>query len=418
MSELQNLSRRELYNLVWRTPVETLAQEFGMSGRGLGKLCERHAIPVPPRGYWARKEAGQKVKRTPLIEISDSENSDPPIDLRIRARSDPNGSETEQNAPDPYVELYNRLLKEIGSVSVGKQLRNPHPLIAGWLKREESDARIARISTLGRSFYRPRFKSSLERRRLRILDALLKELENKGCTVSQTDEWKEALEIHLGRDSVEFTLSERVRQVRRRLTDEERAKRHNSDQEWTQTREPTNELVVKISTFAPKSLPQSWQDKEELPLEIQLHEITAGILAAIGHARSRREEQEEIRRQQITDAEEKQRQEAEIQAELDRKTGLRQRATSWRIATELRAYVSAVEDASADPADRETLKTWKEWALQHADEIDPIRNGSALETSNLHDPHGAKRKSESFQPQAFTKGDPDWFWGDRWWLKG
>jgi hypothetical protein len=37
-----------------------------LSGRGLGKLCNRHNIPVLPRGWWAKKAAGHPVERTPL----------------------------------------------------------------------------------------------------------------------------------------------------------------------------------------------------------------------------------------------------------------------------------------------------------------------------------------------------------------
>ncbi len=47
--DTRRLTRRQLYDLVWKTPVDNLARQFGMSGRGLGKLCERHAIPVPQR---------------------------------------------------------------------------------------------------------------------------------------------------------------------------------------------------------------------------------------------------------------------------------------------------------------------------------------------------------------------------------
>lgn len=34
--------------------MSTLAIEFGISDRGLAKVCGRHRIPVPPRGYWAK----------------------------------------------------------------------------------------------------------------------------------------------------------------------------------------------------------------------------------------------------------------------------------------------------------------------------------------------------------------------------
>ena len=56
-------TRRELYDLVWKKPAETLAAEFGMSGRGLGKLCERHGVPVPPRDGEPLREFRQLLLR-------------------------------------------------------------------------------------------------------------------------------------------------------------------------------------------------------------------------------------------------------------------------------------------------------------------------------------------------------------------
>jgi hypothetical protein len=55
------LTREELYRRVWQTPMYRLAAEFGITGRGLAKICARHGIPVPWRGWWARKAAGQRV---------------------------------------------------------------------------------------------------------------------------------------------------------------------------------------------------------------------------------------------------------------------------------------------------------------------------------------------------------------------
>jgi hypothetical protein len=51
------LTRQELYERVWAEPLDTLAKEYGLSNVGLGRACRRHDIPVPPRGYWARKAA-------------------------------------------------------------------------------------------------------------------------------------------------------------------------------------------------------------------------------------------------------------------------------------------------------------------------------------------------------------------------
>jgi hypothetical protein len=60
------LTREQLYDRAWTTPIYTLARELGLSGRGLGKLCARHDIPVPPRGYWAKRAFGKRVVKPPL----------------------------------------------------------------------------------------------------------------------------------------------------------------------------------------------------------------------------------------------------------------------------------------------------------------------------------------------------------------
>ncbi len=68
----RELTRKELHELVWSTPIQKLAELYGLSDRGLSKICQRHLIPVPPRGYWAKVEAGQLVKRTPLRSVQNS----------------------------------------------------------------------------------------------------------------------------------------------------------------------------------------------------------------------------------------------------------------------------------------------------------------------------------------------------------
>jgi hypothetical protein len=50
-------------------PVEKLAKEWGLSGRGLAKACRRLQVPVPPRGYWAKLAAGQRPRRPRLPSL-------------------------------------------------------------------------------------------------------------------------------------------------------------------------------------------------------------------------------------------------------------------------------------------------------------------------------------------------------------
>jgi len=60
------IERDKLYEQVWSEPIHKLCKQYFLSDRGLGKLCARHGIPVPPRGYWARVAHGHTPKRPPL----------------------------------------------------------------------------------------------------------------------------------------------------------------------------------------------------------------------------------------------------------------------------------------------------------------------------------------------------------------
>jgi hypothetical protein len=62
----RRISRQELYERVWATPMRRLATEFSLSDVGLAKLCHRHAIPTPPRGYWMKSEDERCALRRPL----------------------------------------------------------------------------------------------------------------------------------------------------------------------------------------------------------------------------------------------------------------------------------------------------------------------------------------------------------------
>src|SRR5271155_470377 len=74
------LTREELYEKMWSRPAIALAEEFGISGRGLGKICSRFEIPVPPRGYWTKLAAGKRVTR---IRLSTAK-SDVPSEISIQ----------------------------------------------------------------------------------------------------------------------------------------------------------------------------------------------------------------------------------------------------------------------------------------------------------------------------------------------
>ena len=312
--ETRQLTRRGLYDLVWKTPVDTLSKEMGLSGRGLAKLCDRHSIPVPPRGYWAQKAAGKKVKRPPLLELDGTNKPEIILNLSVSDKAGNSGSTDGNDGPNPYKEFFEKQLGELGAIEPRKQLRKPHPIIAGWLKEEEAVCQRARNSIYGGGYFVAKHATSLGRRRLRILDVILRELERRGCTIEIDNRREENLSFRLGHDRVEFTVSERIRQIRRRLTDEEKAERSYSSQEWTQTREPSGNLILKMSTYGPDGIPKSWEDETDRPLEAQISQMLAGLLTTLAYVRAKREAQEEVDRKRRAREDEARKLEAERQA--------------------------------------------------------------------------------------------------------
>ena len=59
--------RDELYEKVWAQPIQQLAEEYGVSNVTLAKACKRRRVPVPGRGYWAKKAAGKPVPIRPPL---------------------------------------------------------------------------------------------------------------------------------------------------------------------------------------------------------------------------------------------------------------------------------------------------------------------------------------------------------------
>lgn len=61
MDAVKTYNRETLYNEVWAEPVTAVAKRYGVSDAALHKVCRKLNVPLPPRGYWARKHAGQEV---------------------------------------------------------------------------------------------------------------------------------------------------------------------------------------------------------------------------------------------------------------------------------------------------------------------------------------------------------------------
>lgn len=70
----QELTRRAMYELVWSRPMTKVAEDLGISDVALKKICDKHRVPTPPRGYWAKKDAGKPTKQTQFHNTADPQH--------------------------------------------------------------------------------------------------------------------------------------------------------------------------------------------------------------------------------------------------------------------------------------------------------------------------------------------------------
>jgi hypothetical protein len=172
------ITRRQLYDQVWSTPMMQLSKTYGLSDVGLAKLCKRHNIPRPPRGYWAKLEFGHRTKKIALpdphddyelmhYEPKDSSVCDSDLDMAVK----------EAAAAEKLSEA---------RIEVADTLRGAHELVsqanqefAAAKKDEDGFLELPAKATL-----KIHVSKGQLRRTLRIMDALLKALNERGYASS------------------------------------------------------------------------------------------------------------------------------------------------------------------------------------------------------------------------------------------
>lgn len=372
---IHRLGRTELYELVWSQPMIRLAERFGMSDVGLAKACRRAGIPVPPRGYWAKVQHGRPVSRVPLPPA----RSGAPEPIVIHA-SGPRLPEPRPEPPPPVpepaaAESEPEQPQRERPIRAAKTLSNPHPIVAAWLEQER---RLLDPWGRGRRVARRLLLTPLERRRYLISSALFRALEARGFTLSVDLARLREVSVSRGAAEIDFTLREHVRQYRRELTKAERKELFNLNRKWIQVREPTGKLVLRIDSLRHSTIPHEWRDHPDRPLEVQLDAIVGGFAAAAKELHEQYLADREAQRRYAEAEYRRRKQEERRRHEAERLQGLLRSASAWQKATELRAYVHAVQSA-VEPTLPETRKkrltTWVSWALAQADHLDPVASG-------------------------------------------
>jgi hypothetical protein len=272
------ITRKELYEQVWAEPVTKIARRYGFSDVWLAKICKRNNIPRPPRGYWARKEAGQKVQKVRLPK----EKDDFVIEIHVRP------PDLRQKSTDEKTSLIEK--RAIPDIVIPEVLRDPHPFA-------EASARILASHSYGNSDI---LSSSSDQclnihvsreafpRALRIMDTLIKTLDSMGFEVSLSDKgttikvFDVALSIGMGEEL-----------YRRRL----KAKDHKLDgyyefgyKLYEKQPIPSGRLFLTIGDlgfYAAGECRTNWRDTESRRLEDSLKSFISGLMKAANRKKAK-----------------------------------------------------------------------------------------------------------------------------------
>jgi hypothetical protein len=359
-----SLTRQELHALVWAHPVSHLAKRFGISDQGLAKICDRFDIPRPRAGHWNKIAAGKGIA-TPALPPARTGTDEtitivPPTAGGVTPVGHSALAAARQNARP---------------VHVTERLSDPHPIIAGWLAdRKEAIAKGRSVADIWANRPVPAAPfTPTERRRLRVLDALLKALE--AAQVVVTENGRRGLVARCGRDEIEFQVKPKLKEVRQPLTPEER--RWYAGKEYRRELVETDTLVFEVKRWLPGDLPHKWQDGRKGTIETMAGDILVTLLAAfplMAMARERAEERERLRQ-----IEERRRYELQQQRKLEenRFRRLLEHAGKWREAELARDFLGALRAAIPDSTsliDGKPAGEWLEWAEARASLHDPLQS--------------------------------------------
>ncbi len=295
------MTRDELYTLVWSEPLVKLSKRFGISDVGLRKVCVKHRVPTPPVGYWAKLAHGKKVVHTPLPKVND--NFPTSIFLTLKPRLADN---SEQESFEETIRERERSLGR--KITVPAQI-DPHPhritsATEKVLLKSKPDSE-GFLSILGPKIFQAHIGPNSITRGLRIIDTLVRAIEERGHHFTHNDEGLRAvvdgeplsIRIYETKDKkphVPTTTELKAQSLR-----EENRKRwpylYSSTSKVFRTWDyfPSGRMAIEIEDVVrhgwyQPALKDRWFDGKSTPLEANLNSVTLALLRTSAYIKLKR----------------------------------------------------------------------------------------------------------------------------------
>jgi len=396
------LTRRQLYDVVWDTPIDVLAARYDISNVGLAKICRRFDVPVPPRGYWQKLAAGIKVPRSKLSASRDDKGNVLIVTLHPRInRTEPEPilcaairrQRTYEDQPEHKIVV----ITPLAAIS------RVHPLV------RQTAAMLRKTKMVDRGLIRAYGEPILDvqvckeqvDRAMCVMDALIKGLEIRGFPVAcrpprsvhrpgiGSTSWgssdtrpRPATCVKVDDQDVLIT----VREHRTRI-DLQKAAAMSGIRKGASTLEHicprydfvgSGRLILSIQHHIGNwgSLAE-WKETSTHKLDDMLNDVVVGVVAAAEEFRELLANWANQERERIDQAERAREEQRLREIETARVRVLEEQAMNWYKARQIREYIAAVRAVEDDvPATTVTSgmtrDEWLAWAEQHVLRLDPL----------------------------------------------
>ncbi len=403
---MTKLTRKQIYDEVWSISISGMAKKYGISYSLLWKQIKDANIPIPPAGYWTKKEFGKETvvaelngdpdevielyKHIPLISKSKDDTKIREEKTVINTPQSIIENEPKENdaASSNYSGEYDTMLpflsaeeKEhlfvaVSNVKITDEKERLNSKIIAHRKRIESWEKEFKKQT---PYQQKQSKNTAPylkydvadnslSRVFRIIDSLIKSMQPLGVDLDDN------LCFHYKTDYIQLRFSEATTEIPHELTKEERMSLLKYEDErkrysWAskpQIRKYDHIHNGRISVGV--GLKRRFRDGKFITLEEQLGDMMIAIFIAINDAKIVREEREEAERRRREEQRKREELRERYNEEVELTLALENQAEDFAMACKIRALINEVQSKSDNDSE---IAEWIMWAKAKADWYDP-----------------------------------------------
>jgi hypothetical protein len=347
--ETIELTRKELYDIVWSTTLSKLTQQYAYTNDGIKKLCKQFEIPMPDSSYWSKLKFNKKFKKENLNPVFGGVDK---IVLTIRKEGDPINVDqtpltirTKEIENDPNAPLI-----------VPDVITKPDILTIQTKQFWQGKIVFTSYRQDNRIIYPIRVEKNNRERALRFMDTFTKLIRYRGHTISK-QYGEECVLI----DDIYIKID--LREATKRVP----AKPPYSGTEL----QSIGEFIFKIGEY---SGIREWRDGK-----VKIEEHLAKMVAKIEIETQKEKEWKEKSRIANLKREEEQKRLAEIKKrrneEVDKFNKLVKLSEQYNKTLLIRQYIEASKQKAINTNNlNPEIQEWINWATDKADWLDPLIN--------------------------------------------